>query len=185
MTRGFWKDPDRYLEAYWSRWENVWVHGDFAAVDADGMWYILGRSDDTIKIAGKRIGPAEVESVAVGHPDVVEAAAIGIPHQVKGSELVVFCVLVPGRQPDMALSEELRSRIGATLGKPLTPREVVFIPDLPKTRNAKVMRRMVRATFLDEPAGDTSSLVNPESLAEIRLAGERSGPPSKRNGKET
>ena len=185
MTRGFWKDPDRYLETYWSRWENVWVHGDFAAVDADGMWYILGRSDDTIKIAGKRIGPAEVESVVVGHPDVVEAAAIGIPHQVKGSELVVFCVLVPGRQPDMALSEELRSRIGATLGKPLTPREVVFIPDLPKTRNAKVMRRMVRAAFLDEPAGDTSSLVNPESLAEIRLAGERSGPPSKRNGKET
>jgi len=95
MTRGFWKDPDRYLETYWSRWENVWVHGDFCAVDADGFWYILGRSDDTIKVAGKRLGPAEIESIAVHHPQVVEAAAIGVPHEVKGSEVVLFCVLTP------------------------------------------------------------------------------------------
>jgi acetyl-CoA synthetase len=173
MTRGFWRDPDRYLDTYWSRWENVWVHGDFAAVDEDGMWYILGRSDDTIKIAGKRLGPAEVESVAVEHPAVVEAAAIGVPHDVKGSELVIFCVVEPGIDPDSALASDLKQRIGRALGKPMAPREVVFVPDLPKTRNAKVMRRIVRAAYLDQPTGDTSSLVNPESLDEIRRAAQR------------
>ena len=100
MTRGFWKDKQRYLDTYWSRWENVWVHGDFAAIDSDGLWYILGRSDDTLKIAGKRLGPAEVESVLVGHPDVVEAAAIGVPDEVKGMALVLFAVLRPGVQTE-------------------------------------------------------------------------------------
>ncbi|RME51422.1 MAG: AMP-dependent synthetase, partial [Caldilineae bacterium] len=96
MTRGFWKDPQRYLDAYWSRWENVWVHGDFCAIDEDGLWYILGRSDDTIKVAGKRLGPAEVEAIVNGHPDVTESAAIGVPDPVKDNEVVVFVVLRPG-----------------------------------------------------------------------------------------
>jgi acetyl-CoA synthetase len=168
MTRGFWKDPGRYLETYWSRWENVWVHGDFAAVDRDGMWYILGRSDDTIKIAGKRLGPAEVESVAVKNPAVVEAAAIGVPHPIKGSDLVLFCVLAADQEPSDSLADGLKSEVARALGKPLKPRQVIFISDLPKTRNAKVMRRMVRAAYLDQEAGDTSSLVNPESVEEIR-----------------
>ena len=93
MTRGFWNDPDRYLEAYWSRFPGVWVHGDWALVDEAGYWYIQGRSDDTLKVAGKRVGPAEVESAAVAHPAVVEAAAIGIPHAIKGESIAVFCVL--------------------------------------------------------------------------------------------
>jgi acetyl-CoA synthetase len=170
MTRGFWKDPERYQETYWSRWQNVWVHGDFAAVDADGMWYILGRSDDTIKIAGKRLGPAEAESILVSHPEVVEAAAIGIPDEIKGSSLVVFCVLTPGRQPEDQLRDELKGMLVKSLGKPLAPKEVFFVSDLPKTRNAKVMRRMVRAAYLGQDPGDTSSLVNPEAVEEIKRA---------------
>jgi acetyl-CoA synthetase len=170
MTRGFWKDPERYQETYWSRWQDVWVHGDFAAVDADGMWYILGRSDDTIKIAGKRLGPAEAESILVSHPEVVEAAAIGIPDEIKGSSLVVFCVLTPGRQPEDQLRDELKGMLVKSLGKPLAPKEVFFVSDLPKTRNAKVMRRMVRAAYLGQDPGDTSSLVNPEVVEEIKRA---------------
>ncbi len=170
MTRGFWKDRARYMDTYWSRWPDTWVHGDFAAVDADGLWYILGRSDDTIKIAGKRLGPAEVESVMVAHPAVVEAAAIGVPHEIKGSELVVFCVLKAGVEPSEALRAELKQAIVAAMGKPLAPKVLRFVSDLPKTRNAKVMRRMVRSAYLGLPAGDTSSLVNPEAVEEIGRA---------------
>lgn len=171
MTRGFWKDPQRYEETYWSRWPNTWVHGDFAAIDRDGMWYILGRSDDTIKIAGKRLGPAEVESIVVSHPGVVEAAAIGIPDDVKGSELVVFCVLRAGVLPTDTLRGEITRLVAEAMGKPLAPKEVHFTSDLPKTRNAKVMRRVIRSAYLGMDPGDTSSLVNPEAVDEIRRAG--------------
>jgi acetyl-CoA synthetase len=167
MTRGFWKDPERYLETYWSRWPDVWVHGDFAAVDSDGSWYILGRSDDTIKVAGKRLGPAEVESVLVAHPAVVEAAAIGVPHEIKGSEPVAFCVLTPETQPSDSLARELREKVANELGKPLAPSKVKFVNDLPKTRNAKVMRRVIRAAYLGQDYGDTSALLNPEALDEF------------------
>ncbi len=170
MTRGFWKDPERYERAYWSRWDNVWVHGDFAAIDSDGLWYILGRSDDIIKVAGKRFGPAEAESILVSHPAVAEAATIGVPHEIKLNELVVFCVLVPGVRPSEELREELKQAVATAMGKPLTPREILFVSDLPKTRNAKVMRRMIRAAYLGEDPGDTSSLVNPESVDEIKRA---------------
>ncbi len=170
MTRGFWRDRQRYLDTYWSRWPGIWVHGDWAAVDEDDMWYILGRSDDTIKIAGKRLGPAEVESLAVSHPAVLEAAAIGVPHPIKGSELVLFVVLKPGQSANDELRTAIRDRIVHAMGKPLAPKAVLFVGDLPKTRNAKVMRRMVRAAFLGEDLGDTSSLVNPEAVEEIRRA---------------
>ena len=168
MTRGFWGDRQRYLDTYWSRWPGVWVHGDWAAVDEDGMWYILGRSDDTIKIAGKRLGPAEVESVLVAHLAVGEAAAIGVPDALKGSALVCFCVLAPGHEPSDALAAELRDHVAAELGKPLRPKAVVFVSDLPKTRNAKIMRRVIRSAYLGEDPGDTSSLVNPGVIEELR-----------------
>jgi acetyl-CoA synthetase len=174
MTRGFWRDPERYIETYWSRWPGVWVHGDWAAVDADGLWYILGRSDDTIKVAGKRLGPAEVETVLVHHPAVVEAGAIGVPDEIKGQALVVFCVLAPGYAPTDRLAAELRRLIAEDMGKPMAPKAVLFVPDLPKTRNAKVMRRVLRAAYLSEPAGDLSALVNPEVVEQIRSAGVRS-----------
>ncbi len=170
MTRGFWKDRQRYLDAYWSRWPDIWVHGDFAAVDSDGLWYILGRSDDTIKIAGKRLGPAEVESVLVADEDVLESAAIGVPHPIKGSELVVFVVLKKGIQPTDELRVRLHDRVVAEMGKPLAPKAILFVPDLPKTRNAKVMRRMIRSAYLGEAPGDTSSLVNPEAVEQIAKA---------------
>src|SRR5207237_6678164 len=124
MTRGFWKDPDRYFQTYWSRFPDVWVHGDWAAGDADGLWYILGRSDDTIKIAGKRLGPAEVESVLVGHPAVSEAAAIGVPDELKGEVLVCFVILRPNQQPSEQLAAELQDLVAAALGKPLRPTAV-------------------------------------------------------------
>ncbi len=168
MTRGFWRDRQRYLDTYWSRWPGVWVHGDWAAIDEDGLWYILGRSDDTIKIAGKRLGPAEVESVLVAHPAVREAAAIGVPDALKGSALVCFCVLAPGVAPSDALAAELREYVADEIGKPLRPKAVVFVSDLPKTRNAKVMRRVIRSAWLGEDPGDTSSLVNPGVIGEIR-----------------
>jgi acetyl-CoA synthetase len=170
MTRGFWKDSERYIETYWSRFPDVWVHGDWAAVDNDGLWYILGRSDDTIKVGGKRVGPAEVESILVAHPQVSEAAAIGVPDPIKGEALVCFCVLKKGADGDVTLATELKNDVGRDLGKALAPRDVVFVGDIPKTRNAKVMRRIVRAAYLGEKLGDTSALENPASLDEIKRA---------------
>ena len=173
MTRGFWKDRQRYIETYWSRFPDVWVHGDWAAVDNEGLWYILGRSDDTIKIGGKRVGPAEVESILVAHPQVSEAAAIGVPDSIKGEALVCFCVLKKGANGDVTLAVELKNNVGRDMGKALAPREVVFVADIPKTRNAKVMRRVVRAAYLGEKLGDTSALENPASLDEIKRAAQR------------
>ena len=170
MTRGFWKEEQRYVDTYWSRFKDIWVHGDWAAIDEDGMWYILGRSDDTIKIAGKRLGPAEVESILVNHPAVNEAAAIGVPHAIKGSELVCFCVLGVEHEPSAALAKELRAKVAAEMGKPLQPKQIFFVSDLPKTRNAKVMRRIIRSAYLGENPGDTSSLVNPEIVGEFSRA---------------
>ena len=168
MTRGFWKDPERYVETYWSRFPDAWVHGDWAAIDEDGLWYILGRSDDTIKIAGKRLGPAEVESVLVEHPAVLEAAAIGVPHETKGQSLACFCVLRAGHPSTDVLIDELKTLVASRLGKPLRPDAIEFVRDLPKTRNAKVMRRVIRAGYLGEPPGDLSSLENPQAVEEIR-----------------
>jgi acetyl-CoA synthetase len=144
------------------------VHGDWAAIDKDGLWYILGRSDDTIKIAGKRLGPAEVESVLVEHPAVIEAAAIGIPDPAKGQALVCFCVLAPGSTGSAALAQNLKTLVATRLGKPLMPAAVEFVADLPKTRNAKVMRRVIRTAYLGDPPGDLSALENPQAVDAIR-----------------
>ena len=168
MTRGFWNDPERYEQTYWSRFPGTWVHGDWAAIDEDGLWYILGRSDDTIKIAGKRLGPAEVESVLVEHPAVVEAAAIGLPDPMKGQSLACFCVTRPGVSRTPELANELRALVAARLGKPMKPDAMEFVDDLPKTRNAKVMRRVIRAAYLGEDAGDLSSLENPSAVDGIK-----------------
>jgi acetyl-CoA synthetase len=168
MTRGFWNDDERYMQTYWSRFPNVWLHGDWAAIDEDGLWYILGRSDDTIKIAGKRLGPAEVESVLVDDPSVLEAAAIGVPDELKGQALVCFCVLRPGHEPSTALRSRLSALVVDRLGKPLRPRAIEFVRDLPKTRNAKVMRRVIRAAYVGEEPGDLSSLENPQAIDDIR-----------------
>ena len=170
MTRGFWHDKQRYLETYWNRFPDVWVHGDFAAIEDDGLWYILGRSDDTIKVGGKRLGPAEVEAILNAHPAVIESAAIGAPHPIKDQEVVAFCVLRTGYTPDEALRHELLELVTAELGKPLKPREIKFAAALPKTRNAKIMHRLIRAAYLGQPLGDLSSLENPNTVEAIRIA---------------
>ena len=187
MARGFWQEKERYLETYWRRFKNIWVHGDWAMRDADGHWFILGRSDDTLKVAGKRVGPAEVESLLVAHPLVTEAAVIGVPDEVKGTAMVAF--VVPGTQaPSPALSpqgdetigtteftentekleQELKALVARDMGKPLAPSKIHFVSALPKTRNAKVMRRVIRAAYLGEDPGDLSSLENPATLEEIK-----------------
>jgi acetyl-CoA synthetase len=167
MTRGFWRDPDKFIETYWSRLPGVWVHGDWASVDEDGFWFLHGRSDDTMNIAGKRIGPAELESAAVGHPAVREAAAIGVPHEVKGETAWIFCCLLPGAE---ATEAEVAAHVAGELGKAFKPDRVFFVDALPKTRSAKIVRRAVKATALGTDPGDLSSLENPESLDQIGAA---------------
>ncbi|WP_287371279.1 AMP-binding protein [Oceanithermus sp.] len=171
MTKGFWNDPERYERTYWSRFKDVWVHGDWALVDEEGYWFILGRSDDTLKIAGKRVGPAELESAAIRHPAVQEAGAVGVPHEVKGEVPVLFVVLRPEFEGSEELAAEIAEKVAEVLGKPMKPAAVHFVSDLPKTRNAKVMRRLLKAAYLGESTGDTSALVNPEVLDEVRKLG--------------
>ena len=173
MTNGFWQDPQRYIETYWSRFDNVWVHGDWAMRDGDGHWYLLGRSDDTLKIAGKRLGPAEVEAAAGQCAGVKESAAVGVPHATKGETPILFVVLLPGYQASANLSTAIADKVAEALGKPLRPQEVYFVPDLPRTRNAKIMRRVLRAVHLGQEPGDLSGLENPSALAQIPRASVR------------
>jgi acetyl-CoA synthetase len=168
MTRGIWGDPERYLETYWSTYEGVWRHGDWALVDEDGDWFLLGRSDDTINVAGKRLGPAEVESVLVSHPAVAESAVVGVPHETKGEAIWCFCVLSDGSGEDTA--EALRELVAEELGRPFKPSRVVIVDALPKTRSAKILRRAVRAVAIGEDPGDLSSAENPQALDSIRSA---------------
>lgn len=164
MTKSFLHDDARYLETYFSRWPDVWYHGDWARHDEDGAWFILGRSDDTIKVAGKRVGPAEVEGVLTTHPAVAEAATIGVPDELKGQVLVCFVVLKP-RVP--AAPEELIAHVAAQMGKPLAPKAVHAVPALPKTRSGKILRGTIRRVYTGEPAGDLTSVDNPAALEAI------------------
>jgi acetyl-CoA synthetase len=167
MTRGLWKANDRYIETYWSRFPNVWIHGDWASIDSDGYWFLHGRSDDTIKIAGKRLGPTEVESVLSSHPSVLESVAIGVPDELKGEVIVCFVVLRPEFPPSEKLAAELSDHVANALGRPMKPKRIEFITSIPKTRNAKLVRRLVKAKYLNQPLGDTSNIENPESLKVI------------------
>ena len=167
QTRGFWGNPERYIESYWSRWDDIWVHGDWASIDEDGYWFLHGRSDDTLNVAGKRIGPAEYESAAVDHPDVVECAAIGVPDEVKGEAVWCFCILKPGVEPSDELAKSVRSTIATELGKAFAPSKILFVEELPKTRSAKILRRAIRAKALGDDLGDMSSLENPSALEAI------------------
>ncbi|MEP7149180.1 MAG: AMP-binding protein [Acidobacteriota bacterium] len=195
MARGFWQEKERYLDTYWRRFKDIWVHGDWAMRDKDGHWFILGRSDDTLKVAGKRVGPAEVESILVSHPDVIEAAVIGVPDEAKGTAMVAFCVLSDKGQVTSdqgrgtseeehvatstssssslvtrhsSLERELKALVARDMGKPLAPSKIHFVSALPKTRNAKVMRRVLRSTYLGEDPGDLSALENPRTVTEIQ-----------------
>jgi acetyl-CoA synthetase len=167
MTRGLRGDPERYLDTYWRRFPGVWVHGDWASVDEDGFWFLHGRSDDTISVAGKRLGPAEVESILAGHPAVAEAAAVGVPHEIKGEAIWCFVVTRASVERTDDLAAELASLVADHLGKAFRPSRVVFVDELPRTRSAKILRRAIRATVAGEDPGDLSSLENPAALRAI------------------
>jgi acetyl-CoA synthetase len=170
MTRGVWRDPERYLEAYWSTFPGIWRHGDFALVDGDGQWFILGRSDDVMNVAGKRLAPAEVESILTQHPSVAEAAAVGVPDDTKGEAVWAFWTARPGtaRVDDAEVSAQLREMVSRELGKPFAPSRVLRVDALPKTRSAKIVRRAVRAAVVGSDPGDLSGMENPESIDVIR-----------------
>lgn len=173
MTTGFWSDPERYKATYWERFPGMWMHGDWAEIDSDGFWYIRGRSDDTMNIAGKRIGPSEIESAVVGEGSAREAAAIAIPHPVKGSAVAVFAVLRPGVTNGVETISAIRNEVSVRLGKSFRPEVIVCVDALPRTRNAKIIRRVIRAAWLGENAGDVSALENPEAVDAIRAAAEQ------------
>ena len=170
LTRGLWQDPQRYVENYWQQIPGVWVQGDLARRDADGLWYMLGRSDDTIKIAGKRTGPAEIESVLMESKLVAEAAVVGLPDALTGASLNCVCVAATNAGPLDSLCERIAEVVATRFGAPYRPRRVLLVSALPKTRNEKIMRRVVRAVISGGELGDLASLVNPEAIDELRAA---------------
>jgi acetyl-CoA synthetase len=174
MTQSFWggdpqmTDDARYLATYWERFPDTWVHGDWCEVDADGFWFIRGRSDDTINVAGKRVGPAEFESAVVSHPNIKEAAAIAIPDEIKGDVVVVLAVAKNAADEGDELRAALFAIVDRMMGKSLRPKAIHFVDDLPKTRNLKVMRRVARGRYLGlADLGDLSALDNPGALDAI------------------
>jgi acetyl-CoA synthetase len=169
MTRGVWNDDERYREAYWSTFPGLWRHGDYALVDESGSWFILGRSDDVMNVAGKRVAPAEIESVLAADAAVAESAVVGIPDATKGEAIWVFWVGRADADDDETVSARLRQRVAAEVGKPFAPSQVLRVDQLPKTRSAKILRRAVRAAVLDSDPGDLSGAENPEAVDEIRV----------------
>jgi acetyl-CoA synthetase len=168
LIKGLWNEPERYIENYWRRIPGLWVHGDFASRDEDGQWFLHGRSDDTLKVSGKRVGPAEIENVLMNTGRFRECAAVGAPHPKKGTSIILACVSMPGVAAGPALVEEVCDSVAKDLGKSFRPDRVLFVKDLPKTRNMKIMRRAVRAAITGQPVGDTSALTNPEAIEDIR-----------------
>jgi acetyl-CoA synthetase len=170
MTRGVLGDPERYQSSYWSTYPHIWRHGDWAMIDDEGDWFLFGRSDEAINVAGKRLGPAEVESILVADPRIAEAAAIGVPDETKGEAVWCFAVAIGDAASDESLPGDLAAAVAEELGKPFKPSRVLIVPALPKTRSAKILRRAVRAAALGEDPGDLSSAENPEALDAIRAA---------------
>ncbi len=170
MTRGIWGDPERYMATYWSRWSDIWVHGDWASIDADGDWFLHGRSDDTLNVAGKRLGPAEVESILAEDEAVAESAAIGVPDDLKGEVIICYAVLKAGYSGSPQLRDALRHRVAQALGKAFAPEDVRFVSELPKTRSGKIVRRAIRKVSIGQDPGDLSSVENVGALEGIRRA---------------
>ena len=158
MLRTIYKDPERYREQYWSKFESMYQTGDSARKDKDGYIWVIGRMDDVIKVSGYRLGTAEVESALVSHPAVSEAAAIGLPHELKGNAIHSYVILTAGVEPSDTLAEELRSHVGHEMGPIAKPEDVNFVDSLPKTRSGKIMRRLLKARALGLPEGDISTL---------------------------
>ena len=170
MTKSLWEGDERYLEEYWSTWEDLWDHGDWAQVDEDGYWFLHGRADDALNVAGRKVGPAEVEGALIDHAAVNQAAAVGAPDETTGTAVVAYVVLEPDREPSEGLREALRRQVGSEMGKPFRPREILFVDEFPKTQSGKIVRRAIAAAYRGEDPGDLSSMENPEALEAIRAA---------------
>ncbi|MEZ3116588.1 AMP-binding protein [Halobaculum sp. MBLA0147] len=169
-TKSLWSGDERYLEEYWSTWPDLWDHGDWAQKDADGFWFLHGRADDALNVAGRKIGPAEIEGVLIDHPDVNRAAAVGVPDDTTGTAVVAYVVTEPGVTGDDDLRAELTELVGEEHGKPFRPREVLFVDAFPKTQSGKIIRRAIASVHEGEDPGDLSSMENPEALEAIRDA---------------
>jgi acetyl-CoA synthetase len=159
MTRGVWGDPKRYIESYWSRFPGAWFHGDWASVDEDGYWFLHGRADESMNVAGRKVGPAEIEQALIAHAAVCEAAVIGVPDELTGEAIVALVVLKDAVPPD-----ELSAHLVRTLGPTFKPREIRVVAELPKTQSGKVVRRLIRQKYLGEPLADVSTVENPRAL---------------------
>jgi len=167
MLRGIYQEPERYQETYWSKFPNTYLAGDVARKDQDNYFWIQGRSDDVLNVAGHRIGNSEIESALVSHPAVAEAAVIGKPHEIKGESITTFVILKKDILPNETLRNELKEHVAKEIGKIVKPDQIFFVSDLPKTRSGKIMRRVIKAKALGEPVGDISTLANPEAVEEI------------------
>jgi acetyl-CoA synthetase len=170
MTKSLWEGDERYVAEYWSTWEDLWDHGDWAQMDEDGFWFLHGRADDVLNVAGRKVGPAEVEGALIDHEAVNQAAAVGAPDETTGTAVVAYMILEQGHEASDELREELCERVGEELGKPFRPREVLFVEEFPKTQSGKIIRRAIQAAYRGEEFGDLSSMENPEALDEIRAA---------------
>ena len=167
MTRGVWGDPQRYLDTYWSRWKGVWNHGDWASVDQDGCWFLHGRADESMNVAGRKVGPGEIERALLAHPLVLEAAAIGVPDQIKGEAIVAFVVAQTGAAITADVLEEIAECVAGDLGPAFRPRAIEVVAALPKTQSGKVVRRLIRQSYLGEPLGDVSTLADQSALEDF------------------
>jgi acetyl-CoA synthetase len=166
MTKSLWSGDERYLDEYWARFTDppMWDHGDWAQEDEDGFWFLHGRADDALNVAGRKVGPAEVEGAAMEHDDVNQAAAVGVPDDTTGTAVVLYVIVEDGVNETDDLREEIRAMVGEELGKPFRPREVLFVEEFPKTQSGKIIRRAVEATYTGEDLGDMSSIENPGAL---------------------
>ncbi|WP_436907049.1 AMP-binding protein [Halosimplex marinum] len=167
MTKSLWSGDERYLREYWSTWEGLWDHGDWAQKDEDGFWFLHGRADDALNVAGRKVGPAEVEGAAIEHEAVNRAAAVGVPDDTTGTAVVLYVVVEDGVAESDELRTEIRELVGDELGKPFRPREVLFVDEFPKTQSGKIIRRAIEGTYTGEDLGDMSSIENPDALAEV------------------
>ncbi|MCU4753194.1 AMP-binding protein [Halobacteria archaeon AArc-curdl1] len=170
MTKSLWSGDERYLDEYWSTFEDMWDHGDWAQKDEDGFWFLHGRADDALNVAGRKVGPAEVEGALIDHEAVNQAAAVGAPDDTTGTAVVTYVILGDGFEEDETLRTELRNQVGEELGKPFRPREILFVDAFPKTQSGKIIRRAVQAAYTGEDLGDISSLENPEALEALEDA---------------
>jgi acetyl-CoA synthetase len=162
------KDPQRYKEVYWSKFKGLYLAGDYAIRDKEGYLWLLGRADETLKVAGHRLGSAEIESAAVSMPFVAEAAVVGVPDQIKGEEIVLFAILRQGNEASPELRKKLSDGIRTLIGPIAVPKEIHFVAKLPKTRSGKIMRRILKALATGSGIGDVTTLEDATSVEEIK-----------------